>query len=229
MGVLQQLQTVYEQLLHQYGDRHWWPAESPEEVIIGAILVQNVAWSNVEKAIAKLRVARLLDFQAMLDADPSVLEDTIRSTRFYRSKAAKLVAFGEHLKTRYQFDLNRFFEQPAEELRDELLGIHGVGPETADDIVLYAAGKRTFVIDTYTKRVFGRIGMIEADTSYEDMRQWFLRHLPDDVSLFNQYHALIDAHGHATCLPKTPRCHDCSLTALCRAFRSEFAGKKSAD
>jgi endonuclease III related protein len=215
MTIPQQLMTIYQRLLTQYGPRDWWPAESPEEVIIGAILVQNVAWSNVEKAISELRKLQLLDFRAILAARVNVIEAAIRPTRFYRSKATKLQTFAAHLQSHYAFDLHRLFNQPPEHLRDELLSIHGIGAETADDIVLYAAEKPTFVIDRYTKRIFSRLGLTTADMPYEDMRQWFLTHLPNDTLLFNEYHALIDAHGHFTCLPKNPLCDDCSLAHLC--------------
>ncbi|MCL6637236.1 MAG: hypothetical protein K6T26_04725, partial [Alicyclobacillus sp.] len=154
--VHQQTQTrllhVYERLLSHFGDRGWWPAETAEEVVIGAILVQNVAWSNVVRALDQLRQRDWLNFHALAAAPFEELAACVVSTRFYRMKAKKLKHLAEYLVAHYEGQLERLFAQPAEALRSELLALYGVGPETADDIVLYAAGLPTFVIDAYTRR-----------------------------------------------------------------------------
>jgi endonuclease-3 related protein len=213
--VQRRLMEIYERLFEHFGDRKWWPAKTREEVVIGAILVQNVAWSNTEKAIRNLEAQNLLSFRRLLEVSPSVIEACIVPTRYYRMKAKKLRAFAEYLRDRYAFDLDRMFNQPAESLRSELLTIHGIGPETADDIVLYAAGLPTFVIDAYTRRIFHRLGLVAENAGYETLRSWFLAHLPEDVALFNQYHALLDALGHHVCRQRHPRCPDCPLKSMC--------------
>ncbi|MCL6631222.1 MAG: endonuclease [Alicyclobacillus herbarius] len=207
---------IYTRLFQHFGDRKWWPAKTREEIVIGAILVQNVSWANTVKAIDALENHGLLSFQAIESADLDVLESCLIPTRFYRVKAKKLKAFSKHLKSNYRFDLDRMLALPTEELRAELLSIYGIGPETADDIVLYAAAKPTFVIDAYTRRIFHRLGMSPENPGYEVMRNWFLNHLPEDVVLFNQYHALLDALGNQLCRQTKPRCPNCPLLDLCR-------------
>ncbi len=209
------LMEIYDRLYRHFGDRKWWPAKTREEIVIGAILVQNVSWANTTKAIQALEDRGLLSFRALDAADTALLEDCLIPTRFYRMKAQKLKAFSGHLKNRYGFDLDAMLEQPEDTLRSELLSIHGIGPETADDIVLYAAAKPSFVIDAYTRRIFHRLGMTPENPGYEAMRSWFMQHLPRDVSLYNQYHALIDALGNRVCRQSRPDCANCPLLELC--------------
>lgn len=209
------MMRLFDLMDSYFGDRHWWPADSDEEIVIGAILVQNVAWSNVEVAIERLTQARLLSFDALLSAPPEIIESCITSTLYYRMKAKKLHAFAQHLAVHHQGSLSHLFDQPMDKLRHELLAIYGIGPETADDIILYAARKASFVIDTYTKRILHRIGWIAEDVPYEHLRQWFMTHLSPDQRLFNQFHALLDGVGHRFCRRQNPDCGNCPVAPIC--------------
>lgn len=217
------LMDIYHRMYATFGDRRWWPAETAEEVVIGAILVQSVAWSNVVKAIDCLRQRGLLSLEALHAAPLEVVAECVVPTRYYRAKAQKLKAFAAHVHERHDGSLERMFEQDTETLREELLSVYGIGPETADDILLYAAGKPSFVIDAYTKRIFSRLGLIDERIGYEPLRAWFMRHLPADVALYNNYHALIDAIGHHFCSVRRPACTSCPLRAVCRHASSQAA------
>lgn len=207
---------IYRSLEARLGDRQWWPAETREEMMIGALLVQNVSWANTVRALDKLRQMDLLTFPALCNAPSEAIEECIRSTRFYKSKTQKLKALAQHVVAKYDNNLDTFFHQPMEQLRGELLRIHGIGQETADDILLYAAQFPSFVIDAYTKRIFARLGLIDETIPYQDLRAWFMNHLPADVRLYNQYHALLDAIGHSFCTTKKPKCMDCPLNVHCQ-------------
>jgi len=211
------LLDIYQRLYNHWGDRKWWPADTVEEVVIGAILVQNVAWSNVETAIGLLKQTGICSFRHFTEENHEVIYACVKSTRFYKMKTAKLIAFANYLQQHYSGSLLAMLRQPGEDLRSELLGVYGIGPETADDIVLYAAELPTFVVDAYTRRIFSRLELIADSVSYEEMRQWFLSRLPSDVSLLNQYHALLDALGHHYCTPQSPKCSLCPLSDLCPA------------
>lgn len=211
----ERLMNIYNLMNESLGNRHWWPADTCEEVIFGAILVQSVAWSNTVKALDNLRNAHLLSFQCVHEANISDVELCVIPTRYYRMKAKKLKAFAAHVMHRYDGNLTVLMHQPMDALRIELLGIYGIGPETADDIVLYAAEQPSFVIDTFTKRIFHRLGICALDEPYEVLRGWFMRHLPDDVPLYNQYHALLDGVGHYFCATSKPKCGACPLQSIC--------------
>ena len=213
--VTTRLLDIYERLFAHYGDRRWWPADTPEEVIIGAILVQNVAWKNVETAIARLREKGWLSLRALRETPIEEVEECIVSTLYYRMKARKLQAFAAMVEAEFAGDAGLMLALPADELRARLLAVWGIGPETADDIILYAANQPSFVIDTYTRRIFSRLGLMEEKATYDELRAFFMRHLTADVALYNQYHALIDALGHSLCLKKRPRCRECPLCAMC--------------
>ncbi|SFU98962.1 endonuclease III domain-containing protein [Alicyclobacillus macrosporangiidus] len=222
------LMDLYRRMYAAFGDRGWWPAETAEEVVIGAILVQSVAWSNVVKAIGRLRERGLLGLEALHAAPVEVVAECVVPTRYYRAKAQKLKAFAAHVHERHGGSLERMFEQDTDALREELLSIYGIGPETADDILLYAAGKRSFVIDAYTKRIFSRLGLVDERIGYEPLRAWFMRHLPADVALYNNYHALIDAIGHHFCSARRPACASCPLLPVCRYASSQAADAQPA-
>ncbi|MCL6548757.1 MAG: endonuclease [Alicyclobacillus sp.] len=222
-----ELMDIYNRMFEHFGDRKWWPAETVEEVVIGAILVQGVAWSNTVKAIDNLRQRGLLTIPALHRASAEEVETCIVPTRYFRMKAKKLKAFAAHVEDRYGGDLAAMFDQPLEPLRTELLGIYGIGRETADDIVLYAAGKASFVIDSYTKRIFHRLGYTAEEVPYEWMRAWFMDHLPADPALYNQYHALIDAVGHHFCSHKQPLCAPCPLRSLCDRGQTADLGREA--
>lgn len=210
-----QLLNVYACLEKYFGDLKWWPAETVDEVIIGAILVQNVAWKNVTTAIQRLQAAQLLSLHSIHVATIEEIEPCITSTLYYRMKAKKLKAFAAHVANTHAGDVLSMLGQPMDALRLELLTIYGIGEETADDIVLYAGQHPSFVIDAYTKRIFHRLGFVDPSVPYGVLRDWFMHYLPHDVSLFNQYHAMIDAVGHRYCSNKNPKCSDCPLHPMC--------------
>lgn len=207
------LEEVYRRLLEAYGPQNWWPGESPFEVLVGAVLVQNTSWKNVHKAIANLRQAKLLEPQALFAVPLDELEELIRPAGYYRIKARRLRNLLELVVTRYQGSLEAMFQTPLHRLRQELLSVHGIGPETADSILLYAGNLPTFVVDTYTYRVFSRHGWAAFDATYDDLKEEFESGLPPDPALYNEYHALLVRVGHQHCR-KTPRCQGCPLAPL---------------
>lgn len=205
---------VYDRLYSHFGPRHWWPADTPFEVIVGAILTQSVAWRNVEKAINNLKEAGLLSVDSLYQADTETIGQLIVPTRYYQAKAKKLKAFINHLVGNYNGDLKLMFSQPLEKLRPELLSLYGIGPETADSILLYAGGYHIFVIDAYTHRIFHRLGVFDEGAKYAAMQKKFMDNLPADVQLYNDYHALIDGLGHRLCRNQKPACSECPLAGL---------------
>lgn len=210
------LREVYERLLAAYGPQDWWPGETPFEVIVGAILTQSAAWSNVEKAIGNLKAAGVLSPEALHALDEGEIARLIRPSGYFNAKARKLKAFVEMLHARFDGELGSLLALPMDELRPLLLSTHGIGPETADSIVLYAAGQPSFVIDAYTRRIFSRIGVCPARDTYEGWQMMYTGALPPDARLFNEYHALIVAHGKGVCR-KSPRCGECVLRDVCDA------------
>jgi endonuclease-3 related protein len=208
------LLDLYDRLLRYYGPQGWWPAESRFEVMVGAILTQAVAWSNVEKAVANLKAAQSLDFASLHRLPVEELAPLLRPAGYYNAKARKLKALVTHLHDHYQFDLDVLFSQSLRVLRDELLSIHGIGPETADSIVLYAAGQPVFVVDGYTRRLCSRLGLASDTSGYDDLQALFEDNLPRETELFQEYHALIVQHAKTTCR-KQPLCSDCLLLAVC--------------
>jgi len=193
-----------------FGPQHWWPGKTQFEIIVGTILTQNTSWKNVERAIANLREARLLSPAAIERVPLPRLERLIRSSGYYRQKARKLKAFCHFLRTEYG-SLKRMFETPTMPLREKLLGVFGVGPETADSILLYAGGHPVFVVDAYTKRVLARHGWAHEKSKYDDVRWMFERQFPGDVKRFNEFHALIVNTGKHFCVTQKPHCNRCPL------------------
>jgi len=202
--------SLYRHLLRHFGPQRWWPARSRFEVIVGAILTQNTAWTNVKRAIAAMRAERLLDPKAIDAAPHGALARLIRSSGYYNMKAGRLKQFTHFLLTRYGGSVRRMFRTEASRLREELLAISGVGEETADSILLYAGDRPIFVVDAYTRRVLGRHGLIMEGASYGEIQRLFMDHLPADPALFNEYHALLVAVGKEYCR-RTPRCDACPL------------------
>ncbi len=209
------LDQAYRLLFDRYGPQHWWPGESPFEVIVGAILTQSAAWTNVEKAIHNLKERTLLDPASLLRIPQDELALLIYSSGYYNAKARKLKAFVEHLEERYGGGLDRLFALDVDELRVELLSIHGVGEETSDSIILYAAEKPIFVIDAYTRRIVDRMGLRPEQKSYAAYQALFKDALPHDLELFNEYHALLVRLGKETCRKK-PDCSACCLRGVCK-------------
>jgi len=190
---------------------NWWPARTPFEVIVGAILTQNTAWSNVERAIEKLRSNRLLTPGAIERVPPAQLARLIRPSGYFRQKAKKLKAFVRFLNGEFGGSLKRMFAVPTNELRSKLLTVHGIGPETADSILLYAGNHRIFVVDAYTRRILARHGLSDDRSSYDEIREMFERELPHEAELYNEYHALIVNTGKNWCRNKNPICSECPL------------------
>jgi len=213
--IADKLLEVYGRLYAAYGRQHWWPAGSPFEVVVGAILTQSAAWVNVEKAIANLKAAGILSPEGLLKVGPDELARLIYPAGYYNAKARRLKAFVEMLFDRHGGDLDALFALPLPQLRQQLLATHGIGQETADSIILYAAEKPSFVIDAYTRRVFSRLGLEPASDSYASWQAMFSEALPPDVQLFNEYHALIDRHAKTICR-KVPLCGQCCLREVSR-------------
>ncbi len=193
------------------GPQHWWPARTKFEVILGAILTQNTAWVNVERAIANLRHHRLLTPRAIERIPAQRLARLIRSSGYFRQKAKKLKAFVRFLRVEYGGSLARMFRTPTVQLRERLLRVHGVGPETADSILLYSGKHPVFVVDAYTRRILSRHDLMSEKAGYEEIREFFENRLPRDPALFSEYHALIVQVGKNWCRPAAPRCETCPL------------------
>jgi len=204
---------MHARLESAYGPQHWWPGETPMEVVIGAILTQNTAWRNVERAIASLRDAGMLDFAALRDVGVDRLSDLIRSAGTFRVKAARLKAFVDHLWRRHGGSLESLLGGELEAARAELLSISGIGPETADAILLYAGDRPTFVVDAYTVRILRRHFLVKGRPAYESVRRMFHDALPPDAAMFNEYHALLVAVGKRHCR-KVARCDECPLAGM---------------
>ena len=208
------LVEIYHRLLSHHGPQHWWPAHDPFEVILGAILTQATAWTNVEQALSNLKAETALAPSALRDLPRVRLAALIRPCGYYNAKAVKVKAFVEELGARYSDDLGQLFALAIEDLRRELLSIHGVGEETADSIILYAAKKPVFVIDAYTRRIIRRLGLAPESDSYGAFQALFTKNLPPEEKLYNEYHALLVRHGKEVCR-KAPRCQNCCLRPLC--------------
>lgn len=213
------LLEIYERLLGCFGPQGWWPAETEFEVIVGAILTQAAAWKNVESAISNLKVEGLLSPGSILEVDEGKLGEAIRPAGYFNAKARKLKAFICFLFEEYGGELEAFLSLPRNRLRSELLSIWGIGPETADSIILYAAEKPSFVVDAYTKRIFARLGLVHEDIRYGELQDFFEKQLPEDVSLYKEFHALIVELGKNYCKTK-PACEGCPLGDLCKNERT---------
>ncbi len=207
--------AIYRRLLARFGPRHWWPAREPFEVIVGAILTQSAAWGNVEKAIANLRAAGALSPRALRRLSLAKLAKLVHPCGYYNAKALKLKSFAFWLGNHYDDELDSLFAHNIYELRQQLLSVHGIGQETADSIILYAAGKPVFVIDAYTRRIISRLGLAPAKDSYGAYQAWFMEHLPPDAQVFNEYHALLVCQGKNICR-RRPLCPQCCLNDICQ-------------
>jgi endonuclease-3 related protein len=206
------LLRLYDRLHRRYGPQRWWPARSRFEVIVGAILTQNAAWRNAERAIARLRAARVLDHRAVRRIAPGRLAALIRPSGTFRVKARRLRAFADHVARRHDGRLGRLLALPLPALRAELRGIPGIGPETADAIALYAGGRPIFVVDAYTRRILVRHRLVAPDADYDTVQAFLMGHLPHDPALFNEFHALLVRVAKDHCRTG-PRCETCPLRA----------------
>jgi endonuclease-3 related protein len=205
------LPRYYSVLRARFGPQQWWPARTRLEVILGAILTQNTTWHNATLALRNLRKSRLLSWQALRHAYLSGLEACVRPSGFYRQKARTIRDFVDWLSREHAGSLVRLFSLSTDELRRRLLDLRGLGPETADAIILYAARRPLFVADAYTRRVLARHGFVSDAADYDQTQEFLHAHLPPDTSLFNEFHALLVAVGKKHCKPQSPRCAGCPL------------------
>jgi endonuclease-3 related protein len=215
------LTEIYELLYKAFGRQHWWPGETPFEIITGAILTQNTSWANVEKAIANLKSAGRLSPEALRHIEPARLAELIRPAGYYNIKAKRLRNFLDWLFDNYEGTLANLESVETTRLREQLLSVKGIGAETADSILLYALDRCVFVVDAYTARIAVRHGLIEPDAEYEQLRDLFESNLPPDRQLFNEYHALLVRAGKEFCKPKA-RCPGCPLEKLPHTIESDY-------
>lgn len=211
------LKGMVEILDRMYGDPHWWPAETPFEVAVGAVLTQNTAWGNVEKAIARLKKEGALNPRGIVQAPLEILAEWIRPSGYFKQKAGRLKRLAEFWLEKLGDD-PRAIPEPklsTETLRKMLLALSGIGPETADSILLYAFSRPIFVVDTYTARLVVRLGFLTPPFSYEELQGFFEEHLPCDISLYNRLHAQIVLHGKSLCRKRAPLCDRCDLRSYC--------------
>jgi endonuclease-3 related protein len=217
------LMNIYRKLYQAYGPRDWWPAETSFEVMVGAILTQNTSWRNVEKAIQKLKGKGVLNPEGIHDLKKTQLASLIKSSGYYRIKTDRVKAFVNFLFEEFDGDLKRMGRERLGELREKLLGVKGIGPETADSILLYGLKKSIFVVDAYTKRILSRHKMILENTAYEEVQKLFMEHLPLDEKLFNEYHALLVHLGKTVC-KKIPRCDICPIKSIAHKIKGKAHG-----
>ena len=210
------LLNMMDAMLDSLGPSHWWPGESAFEVCVGAILTQNTNWNNVERALANLKGRDLLDPVRLFETDQESLAELIRPAGYYRVKASRLRHFLDFLREEAGFRLQGLERQDTPQLRQKLLGIKGIGAETADSILLYALHKPSFVVDAYTARIMSRHEMIREDAGYEELKTLFTDNLPLDVSLYQEYHALLVRLGNRWCRKKYGLCSDCPLQPFLR-------------
>ena len=205
---------IYRLLRDRFGPAGWWPGESPFEVCLGAILTQNTSWANVEKALRALRASGRLSYARLRSLPQARLARLIRPSGTFKIKARRLAAFLSFLGSEFSGNVEAMRKEDGWDLRRKLLGVHGIGPETADSIALYAAGQPLFVVDAYTRRVFGRLGLLSGSERYEEVQRFFMEALPADAALFNDYHAQIVRLAKDACRPR-PLCGDCPLQVIC--------------
>ena len=208
------LLEIYHRLFARYGPAGWWPGRTPFEVCLGAILTQNTAWTNVEKALSVLRRVGRLSYRGLRGVPARRIAPLIRSSGTYNVKAERVAAFVSFLGAEYGGRVRAMSREEPGELRRKLIAVPGIGPETADSIVLYAAGLPVFVVDAYTRRVFARMGYLKGRDSYDDVQAWFMSRLPADAGLYNDYHAQIVRLAKEACRVR-PRCRECPLEDAC--------------
>lgn len=207
------LHEIYQKMLSHFGAQHWWPAESRFEVIVGTILTQNTSWTNVEKAIANLKRAKVLIPEKMALLSEEELAQLIKSSGYFNLKAKRLKNFIQLLINEYAGSVEKMGEEKTETLREKLLSVRGIGPETADSILLYTFERPIFVIDQYTYRLLSRHYLIAEESSYEEMQEFMMRHLPANAAYYNEYHAQIVMIGKNFCRKK-PNCEKCPLNGI---------------
>ncbi|MCF7849170.1 MAG: hypothetical protein K9M45_09985 [Kiritimatiellales bacterium] len=204
------IRQSYDAMFSRWGEQHWWPGRTRLEMMLGAVLTQNTAWKNVEKAISNLRKNNAMSFQALENASQEQVVEWIRPAGYFNQKTDYIKRMIETIRRDFDGSLTRLFALDTPTLRKELLSWKGIGPETADSMLLYAAKRPVFVVDAYTKRFLSRHGWCDPNASYDSVARRFTANLPEDVQLFNEYHALIVRLGKEHCNTK-PRCEGCPL------------------
>ncbi len=205
------LKRYYDKLRQNFGPQHWWPGDGPFEVMVGAVLTQNTNWGNVERAINNLKEAGELSPTAIYKMRQDKLARLIRPSGYFNIKAKRLKGLIKWFVDRFDGDIQKMFAQDLQGLREELLSVKGVGPETADSILLYAGNLPSFVVDAYTYRVLVRHQLIFEESTYDDIKSFFEDNLPEDIAMYNEYHALLVQVGKMYCKPREPSCGDCPL------------------
>lgn len=213
------LEELYERLLDFHGPQHWWPGDGWFEIMVGAVLTQAASWKNVEMALDNLKAAGTLSPEAIRRMDGDELAALLYPSGYYNSKAKKLKSLAQFIGDRFSDSVERMMESDVHVLRQELLGVYGVGRETADAILLYAVGKARFVVDNYTKRILSRMGTIEKDASYSTIQSLFEESLAPEAEKYSEYHALLVRHGSSVCTTK-PTCDRCCLADICETGRN---------
>ncbi|MBA7499014.1 Endonuclease III [subsurface metagenome] len=208
------LLKIYNSLYDFFGPLNWWPGDTPFEIMVGAILTQNTAWRNVEKAINNLKKENLLEAQKLYYINPKELAQLIKPSGYYNIKAQRLKNFVNLFVNNFEGSAEKMFSGDSGKLRKKLLKVNGIGPETADSILLYAGKKLFFVVDAYTKRIFSRHKLISKDASYHQIQEFFIKNLDRDVKLFNEFHAQIVMLGKTICTSKNPDCAKCPIAYL---------------
>ena len=208
------LLKIYNSLYNYFGPLNWWPGDTPFEIMVGAILTQNTSWSNAEKAISNLKKENLLEPQKLYCLNQEELAQLIKSSGYYNIKAQRLKNFVDLFVNDFDSSAAKMFSGDGRELRKKLLKVNGIGPETADSILLYAGNKPFFVVDAYTKRIFYRHKLISKDSTYYQIQEFFIKNLDRDVKLFNQFHAQIVMLGKTVCTSKNPDCVKCPIAFL---------------
>jgi len=208
------LLKIYNSLYHYFGPLNWWPGDTPFEIMVGAILTQNTSWSNVEKAINNLKKENLLEPRKFYRIKQEELAQLVKPSGYYNIKAQRLKNFVNLLVNDFEGSAEKMFSGDGRELRKKLLKVNGIGPETADSILLYAGKKAFFVVDAYTKRIFSRHKLISKDSTYYQIQEFFNRNLDRDVELFNEFHAQIVMLGKTICTSKNPYCAKCPIAFL---------------
>ncbi len=211
MNTPERIKKIYTKLYQTYGPQGWWPGDSTLECVLGAILTQNTAWRNVEKALQNLKQSKVMSVEKLSLITTDELANLIRPSGYYNQKALKIKNFIGFLNENYDGMIEDMVDEEALTLRTKLLDINGIGPETADSIMLYCANKPIFVIDAYTYRIFSRHGLVPEQTNYNEMQEVFMDSLERDAQMFNEYHALVVKLGKEHCRKQNPLCTGCPL------------------
>jgi endonuclease-3 related protein len=210
------LKQIYSFLLETYGPQHWWPADTPFEVMLGAVLTQNTSWSGAEKAITELRSLTALNPLGITTLSNEEIEQAIRPSGYYRQKTDRIRTLCLYCLEKYEGDVEQMKTASTDQLRKELLSLSGIGPETADSILLYAFGRPVFVVDAYTVRLCSRLGLCDGAAKYDIVQSTFMEGLKPDATLYNEFHALIVHHSKTHCRKTSPQCIDCVLLEHCK-------------